>query len=345
VPFLIELAANPLTPDRTGILDLLAAIARGDSNWAAQAHAAVAAGFDALVAITKENSAIRLAAAHVLAQLLEHVNAVGPLLRGFLPVETSSMWRAGLLLLLGQAGDRSPESISLLGSALNSGEDVERLAATISIAKLHPRPLPPGAQQAMVHAMTLDHLEERFEGLLPWQQTGEIHRDDLRACLDGSARQEAADILIAEIESGTGTHNKVAALLDLLFPSAEPSPVKASELSPLQLRAVRALASALSGERRIFYSSFSRWGLPDMRRDWQNLADGRELTAVDMSLPMLADLENPQREVRPQLLKSGQRVVHRAFGAGTVNQVERTGNSTRVSVDFDYEGTKTLLLP
>src|SRR5207245_213779 len=106
------------------------------------------------------------------------------------------------------------------------------------------------------------------------------------------AQQEASESLIEEIESGNGTHNRVATLLDLLFPMAKRGPtppIDARKLSPLQRRAVRAMARAMEGGRRIFYGYFPQWGLPDTRRDWRNLADGREPVPVDMSLPILAD--------------------------------------------------------
>src|SRR5258708_14521335 len=95
VPFLIELAADPLTPDRVVILGLLADIAKGNSrDWAAKAHAAVAAGLAALIAITKEEGEARLAAAHVLALLPEHGEIVEPLLHGLLHAETYPLPRA-----------------------------------------------------------------------------------------------------------------------------------------------------------------------------------------------------------------------------------------------------------
>ena len=87
VPFLIDLAVDTRTPDRRGILGLLADIATG---WAERydranyrherefearersaldavikAHEAVASGFDALSEMTKENSEVGLAAARV----------------------------------------------------------------------------------------------------------------------------------------------------------------------------------------------------------------------------------------------------------------------------------------
>ena len=129
VPFLIELAADARTPDRIGILGLLAEIARGSSYravhgnslneldfdakratelaWVKRAHDSVAAGLATFVRMTNEPSDVSLCAAHVLAQLPEHVQRVGPLLRQMLERESRSLQRAGLLLLLGQVQDQS----------------------------------------------------------------------------------------------------------------------------------------------------------------------------------------------------------------------------------------------
>jgi hypothetical protein len=89
VPFLIELAVDRHTPDRVGVLSLLAEIANGTSYsdvhgnlrkdpdferkrnrelaWVRQAHDAVAAGFAQFLDLTNESGDVACAAAHVLA--------------------------------------------------------------------------------------------------------------------------------------------------------------------------------------------------------------------------------------------------------------------------------------
>ncbi len=91
VPFLLELAASPKTPDRIGVLLVLADIAQGESGrkkWGRAVHGAVAEGFDTLVRITQKKGDVALAAAHVLAQFPEHAAKVGRILRRLLAVET-----------------------------------------------------------------------------------------------------------------------------------------------------------------------------------------------------------------------------------------------------------------
>lgn len=205
VPFLIELASHKSTPDRKGILELLAAIANGSSyravhgnrlhepdfedkkshelEWAANAHVAVAAGVNALLAITDEETEIRLAALHVLAQLPEHCEIVGPLLRNRLDAETESLQRAGLLLLLGKAGNLSDATLSVLTTALISGDPPQRRAAALAIGQLRPQPLPNIAREVILEAIAADDLAGSFKGL-PWDVEAEIDQERMRAYLD-----------------------------------------------------------------------------------------------------------------------------------------------------------------
>jgi hypothetical protein len=81
--------------------------------------------------------------------------------------------------------------------------------------------------------------------------------------------------LIAAIDAGDAGDNGVGSLLDLLFPVQPLTSRKAltaRELSPVQSRAVRAMAKAMEGGRRIYYGSFTSYGLPDTERGWQELA-------------------------------------------------------------------------
>jgi hypothetical protein len=296
VPFLIEIAQDSRTRDRVGVLQLLAAIASGTSyravhgdilkesdfsvkrerelEWADRARAAVASGFAVFVAMLKEQGEIRLAAAHVLAQLPQHSVAVSMLLAEILKKETDSLPRAGLFLLLGQAGNRSDTVVSILNDALAGPDIKQRRAAAFAIARLTPQPLPNLARQAVVEAIAEDDLDEMFVGL-PWDVSGEIHREDLYACLDDSTRAEVAETCIVAIESGNATDHRVGTLLDLLFPPGPVTrrpPLKTGDLSPLQTRAVRAMARAMEGGKRIFYGFFPQWGLPETAGDWKDLA-------------------------------------------------------------------------
>lgn len=369
VPFLIEIAANARTPDRPGVLALLGEIAKGSSyrdvhgdlldevdfeekrgrelGWVEDAHAAVARGFAVLVGITRERSDVRFAAAHVLAQLRERGVEVGSILRGLLETEVRSAFRAGLLLLLGQTGDQSEQTRSVLSTAVNDDDIAQRRAAALAIARLRVRPLPQGAREAIIETFTADAPEASFDGL-PWDACGEINRDQLLACLDPSDRDQIADHLIAALESREASENQVATLINVLFPLYKRGPapnLTAKDLSRRQLRAVRAMLAAMEGGKRIFYGHFPCWGLPDTMREWRDLAAGREPNPVDETLPLLAELHHPRKPVRPDRLKVGKRVVHRYFGIGTVTRIEADGAFTRLMILFDEEGCKTLSLP
>jgi hypothetical protein len=297
VPFLIELAAHPLVPDRLGILGLLAAIATGTSwrdvhgnllnepdfaerkaveiKWVEQAHAAVASGAAAFLAMTREETDVRLAAAHVLALLPEHRQVVGARLRSMVDKETGSLQRAGLLLLLGLAGDRSEPALSVLTGALSGDDLVQRRAAAVAFAYLKPDPLPDLARVAILDAIAAEDLENSFDGL-PWDAVGEVmNRERLHACLDAASREEAAMVAIVAIESGNATDQTVSTVLDLIFPLRPPRdkpPLTGPDLSPLQRRAVSAMASAMAGGRRIFYGSLRLWGLPETSQGLRALA-------------------------------------------------------------------------
>jgi hypothetical protein len=207
VPFLIELAVDPRTPDRVGILSLLAEIATGSSYrdvhgnrlkepdferkrsaelaWALQAHIAVAAGFSQFVQLTHGRGDVTYAAANVLARLTEHRTEVAAILRRLIRDEQRTGYRAGSLLLLGSTGDVSTETRAILSNALNSAEAVERRAAAYSIARLNVRPLPAGARDAILDAIRGEELETSLEDL-PWDATSGVDRDKLRALLDAT---------------------------------------------------------------------------------------------------------------------------------------------------------------
>ena len=308
VPFLMELAACPMVPDRIGILGLLAAIATGTSyydvhgnllnepdfaerkavelRWVEQAHAAVARGVAAFLAITEEETDVRLAAAHVLAVLPEHREIVGARLRRMVNAETGSVQRAGLLLLLGLAGDRSEATLSALTGALSGDDLMQRRSATLAFAYLKPDPLPDLARAAILDAIAADDLEHGFDGL-PWDAIAEIDRGKLLACLDAASREEAVMAAIVAIEAGKATHQTVSTVLSLIFPHRPPRekpPLSGSELSPVQKRAVRAISSAMEGGRRIFYGAFPLWGLPETAAGWRELASGGS-PPIERNLP------------------------------------------------------------
>lgn len=308
VPFLIELAACPQVPDRLGVIELLAAIATGSSfrqvhgdvmnepdfperkavelEWVVQAHAAVARGVGVFLAMTEEETDIRLAAAHLLALLPEHREIVCARLRGITKAETGSLQRAGFLLLLGLADDRCEAALAMLRDAILGDDPMQRRGAAFGFAHLKPDPLPDLARAAILDAIASDDLEKSFDGL-PWDVTADIDRAKLYACLDVASREEAAMAGIVAIEAGRATRQTVATILNLIFPlRPRQSPLLAgSELSALQKRAVRAISSAMEDGRRIASGPFRRWGLPETAVGWRALAFDEEPPRADNHLP------------------------------------------------------------
>jgi hypothetical protein len=177
-----------------------------------------------------------------------------------------SLQRASLLLLLGMAGDRSEAVLSMLTGALSGGDVVQRRAAAVAFAYIKPDPLPDLARAAILDAIAADDLENSFDGL-PWDVGGEVtDRDRLYACLDAASGEEAAIAAIVAIESGNATHQTVSTVLSLIFPlrpRREKPPLAGPDRSPLQRRAVRAMASAMADGRWIFYGLLRLWGLPE----------------------------------------------------------------------------------
>jgi hypothetical protein len=307
VPFLIELAAGQQVPDRTGILHLLSAVATGRSyldrhghllrkpepdfaerkarelEWVEAAHAAVARGVAVFLAITREETEVRLAAAHVLALLPKHREIACVRLRSMLAEEEQSLQRAGLLLLLGLVRDRSDATSVRLMEACSSGDRAQRHGVAFALAHIAPDPLPALARTAILEAIAADDLERSFGGL-PWDPGHEIDRHTLYAALDPASRDEAATTAILAVEGGDVSSQRVSTVLELLFPIRPPRdkpPLTAEELSPLQRRAVLALAKVWDGSSRIFAGYFPRWGLPHTQEDWRALASaaGRPTTS------------------------------------------------------------------
>jgi hypothetical protein len=351
VPFLIKLAADKSTPDRVGVLELLACIASGDSTrWEKTALDAIALGFDVYVKITREHSDVRLAAAHVLAQLPEHSAEVAGMIRQMLKAETRGPQRAGLVLLLGQTHDSSSESVAELVVACNHADRSQRRAAAIAIAGLKLPQTPAGAVEAIIEALKLTEEDlQPFDGL-PWNATGDVEcgQAALPNCLEPGDRQRACLGLIADIEKDTDTVAAVQPLIDLLFPIAKRGPTRpltARTLSPLQQQAVRAMYAKMKRGKRIFYGHFPQFGLPDTMREWAALAAGHEPEPVDMTLPILAAPTSPRKLLRPDRVKVGDEVIHRHFGKGIVRRVAIDKSFARMTVCFDVEGTKDLCLP
>ena len=355
VPFLIELAANQNTPARIGILELLGVIAKRpansivqkEPNWDAKAHASVAAGFETLVKIANEGGEIGLTASYVLAQFPDYVNAVGFLFRRLLAKEADSHRRSGYLLLIGQLGDRSTETLSLLTIAASNENVNQRIAAAVSFARLQPKPLPFEAREALIEALTGKALDEVFQQL-PWVDYSDCDPNKLFDCLDTLGREEVVVSLIEAIENDRASTAQVSTLVNVLFPSSKSRKtpkITARDLSSLQVRAVRAMVGVMENGKRIFLGHFPCWGLPDSMLEWRDLVAGRQPTEIDLSLPLLADPENPNKPLHADQLVRNRKILHRHFGVGVVLKTENEGTRTRIYIRFEEEGNMTFFLP
>ncbi len=85
--------------------------------------------------------------------------------------------------------------------------------------------------------------------------------------------------------------------------------------------------------------------LPASRRALRDLAAGKVPILPDKSLPLIADPSDPSKPLPPYALVVGRRIVHRAYGAGTVTSVSPNEKFVYFEVKFDEDGTHRLGLP
>ncbi len=70
----------------------------------------------------------------------------------------------------------------------------------------------------------------------------------------------------------------------------------------------------------------------------------RQVRAVSQSPAFAASCSHFNNEASEDGVSIGQRVTHKKFGEGTVIDIEGTGARARVQVNFDYEGSRWLML-
>jgi hypothetical protein len=251
--------------------------------------------------------------------------------------EERTLNRAGLILLLGECGWRSARVLAALDIAIEGHDELQHHAAAFAVAWLGVQPLSGPARNAIQHALLADELYKCFRGL-PWDTGYDTH--ELREALDKPAQLELAEKLIEKVEKGKAEHQVVDKILQLLFErdSWKRPPLLARELSPLQTRAVRAFAHAAQGEKRIYAGSFPQWGLPETKRAWRDLAAGNEPSPVDPRQPHFAYPEDPQRSIRFDQAKVGDRVLNRQLGLGTITAFTSSEDDFELTVKFDEEG-------
>lgn len=240
VPFLIELVSDPSTPNRVGILSLLAEIAQGSSycdrhnpdepgfevkrqqelQWVRQAHNAVDAGFKSYLQLTHEKEELKYAAANVLSRLTKRKEVVAGVLRLMFDEASSLKYRAGLLVLLGITGDVSQETVKFLESMIDRPQTIERLFAGCAIALLKVVPLSASECTAVRDAILADDLET-YLSELPWDIMGELDVELLFAALDEHHREQVIASLLSTLEEGKIHQEVVEKLIILVFPTGK----------------------------------------------------------------------------------------------------------------------------
>lgn len=368
---MISLAADPATPDRVRILGLLAAIAQGNSYlavheeflrqqpveklgipgtdefegkkaqelvWVAAAHSAVAERYEVFAELACDQSDVSYAVANVLASLRVRAAETSHLFSQMLERESRSLYRAGILLLIGEHGHDSSEIRHVVQRSASVDSVAERRAAAIAAARLHHDPSPE-LHAAVVDAICDEDLDGHFEGL-PWDPSDRIDQEALLG-KESDAVEDAVERLLASTESGTARQESYYTLCRLLF--ASDRAFDSAWLKERQQRTLNAIVRAMDIQGLTFQTPFSCYGLPDSRRELRSMAAGCHAKAqVDESLPVVGAPDNPARPLAIWGLKPGDRLHSRYFGLGRVITVTPRHYDLEVVIDFDEEGRKTL---
>lgn len=269
LPFLIELVVDPSTARRSEVLELLGAIANGESGdpaCLAKVHSVLLDSFERLECLLDDKE-LRLSAGYLLSRIGEKSQRVASHLRRHFNEESSTRRRAGCILLLGKCDDRSDETVRIVNKAAEDSSVAVRRAAAVAIAKLRIHPLTKASTKSLKDAIC-DQFE--FKGL-PWDGECEVCESLslMKSCLPESEVNKMAARLVGKIDARKCTQSDVFTLLTLLFDSSDDfaPAIEACTLSSLQSQAIKAIHSLVTSGQWSFIYSFERWGLPSMHRD------------------------------------------------------------------------------
>lgn len=377
VPFLVELAIDETTPNPVGILNLLEAIAHGTSYldvhepffremkveafgdlgmpkyenarnqelvWVEKSRSAVLAAFDEFMNLAKRSGDIAYAAIAVLVRLNTRQQQVLAIIRDLRATETRDLYRAGLLILLGQLAVTDDSIMETLNESAASGEQLERLAAGLTACRFTKDELSGPLRNAIVEAMCTTDVAWLFSKL-PWDAVENIDTD-LLLQRPRSETEEAIASLFERLERGKSVKESIYLLLDLLFPYRPPGSdfTSKEQLSSDQMRLLKAMLDQFDNHGMHLNVSLIQYGLPDSRRVLRSLVTGTAYTKLDDLYPDIAFADNPFRPRRIKRLKKGDRIHSRYFGLGTITSVEQERYCTSIQVDFEEEGLHTLSL-
>lgn len=256
VPFLVELATEPTTPNPQFFLLALAEIAADPDSRAP--HDRVAEVLPTIFPFLKHPTpAMRVAAAHVLAQFPEEAEAIAPALRTAFHRESLPLLRVGFLLCLGKTTDSAPETLSLLREIYASTPDVRlHFASTIALINACPDELPDDLPVFLAQLARDEWIAQVFLHGLPWDWScdadPEVALEELDASVDDPPPLDAerylssVPALLADLRSATAYEvvgGLAATLVLIAFPNNQ-SITAAPRWSPLQCQVVRALLEA-----------------------------------------------------------------------------------------------------
>lgn len=292
VPFLIEIAGSESTPDREGVLCLIAEIADAhdshpNDSARQDAHRAVKEQILPLFELMRDPTPnVRLGAAHAVAKFPEERQRVEPALLELYEMEHSDLHKAGALYLLGNLGTVCDKAMTLLLSIGDNGSSQQKTAARIALATLNPPNIPEPAKEWLVDLIASEFITKELTEL-PWDIESEVSSRSLIASLDESMKQKCIGRLMQKIKDGEGNHNRVATLLDLAFgengamfeKQGADRVTSAGELSELQREVLFEVLRVIDvpDENRIFYSRLSHWHLPPTAKELRDLLQGERL--------------------------------------------------------------------
>jgi hypothetical protein len=279
VPELIELFADPRTPNRWATYKLLTALidpgptppapgtlaaleaqreaawrssagpeGPGDGrSWGQRAHDAGAAGIAIYVeALTAATPGLRLAAAHLLARYPEARPMASPALAARLTAETNDWVIASLCVAAGRAGDpHDPALLEALDRWRDSPRYLLRLSALIALAQLRPDP-----DDALIEELC-DVLiagdDARIDNW-PLYVTPAAGAWVALAGLTPATRPGLTDVLLGRLRDGKpdGHYADVARLLlSATFPQGPPTPeAPFRDLTPPQRKMIEVVRDA-----------------------------------------------------------------------------------------------------
>lgn len=366
VPFLIELATNPATPDRCGVLSLLAAIAYGTSyldvhqpafekmnldvaggvgsteyeskkvkelRWVAEAIGAVEHGFDDFARLARENTDVGYCATNVLTRLPNHRSETLNLVLQNLAIENRELYRAGLLLLMGELRLDEPRVWEVIDSAAQSESKLEQRAAAIASVRI-PGNENPGEHlvSAIVDAMCDLSIDDDLFAGLPWDWQENI---DFPALFnrDQPELEAAAPIVLALCDSDKYAIYRAC---DLFFETY--GNCSKEKLTPIQSQVIEKIIE-LYDRGAISSFPFSTYGIPESFRELRSWITGQPQPTIDQSLPLFGCYDNPKKPFRLKAIKVGDQIHHQVFGLGTVEGIEpRDEGQFGFSIRFEQEG-------